>query len=82
MNKMEAFIYYNDLYDLYGNLLNDREREIFSLYHGEDFSLQEIADYKRVSKSAIGRAITTIHTKLDTFEEKLHFLEKKISYFL
>ena len=76
MDKVEKCIYYNDLYDLYGNLLTEREKEIFVLFYEEDLSLQEIADAKKVSKSAIGKAIQTITNKLETYEEKLHFLAK------
>ena len=76
MNRTEEFVYYNELFDLYGNLLNEREKEIFALFYEEDLSLQEIADMRNVSKSAIGSAISTINKKLDTYEEKLKFLEK------
>lgn len=76
MNRTEEYIYYNKLFDLYGNLLNEREKEIFSLFYEEDLSLQEIADVRSVSKSAIGNAITTINNKLNTYEEKLGFLNK------
>ncbi len=76
MNRTEEYIYYNKLFDIYGNLLNEREKEIFALFYEEDLSLQEIADVRCVSKSAIGNTITTINHKLDTYEEKLGFLEK------
>ncbi len=76
MNRTEEYIHYNQLFDIYGNLLNEREKEIFSLFYEEDLSLQEIADLRSVSKSAIGNTITTINNKLDTYEEKLEFLKK------
>ena len=76
MNRTEEFVYYNELFDLYGNLLNDREKEIFALFYEEDLSLQEIADMRNVSKSAIGSAISTINKKLDSYEEKLKCFEK------
>ncbi len=76
MNRTEEYIHYNKLFDLYGNLLNEREKEIFGLFYEEDLSLQEIADLRFVSKSAIGNAITIINQKLDGFEEKLEFLSK------
>lgn len=77
MNRTEEFVHYNALYDLYGSLLNERESTIFSLFYEEDLSLQEIADVRGVSKSAIGSAITTINKKLDRYEEKLGFSKKE-----
>ena len=76
MDKTLEYIHYNNLYDLYGNLLNEREREIFKLFYEEDLSLQEIADIRKVSKSAIGNTIKVIENKLDDYEKKLSFLEK------
>lgn len=76
MNRTEEYIYYNKLFDTYGNLLNEREKEIFILFYEEDLSLQEIANVRKVSKSAIGSAITTINKKLDAYEKKLGFLKK------
>lgn len=79
MNRTEEYIHYNQLFDIYGNLLNEREKEIFALFYEEDLSLQEIAKIRQVSKSAIGSAINTINKKLDTYEEKLGFLNIKAS---
>ncbi len=76
MNRTEGYIYYNKLFDLYGNLLNEREKEIFILFYEEDLSLQEIAEIRSVTKSAIGSAITIINKKLNLYEEKLNFLKK------
>jgi len=76
MDKTQECIHYNDLFDLYGNLLNEREREIFTLFYEEDLSLQEIADERMVSKSAIGKTIQVVNKKLEDYESKLHFLDK------
>ena len=76
MNRTEEHIHYNLLFDLYGNLLNEREREIYTLFYEEDLSLQEIAQLRKVSKSAIGSAIQTVNKKLDVYEQKLEFLKK------
>lgn len=76
MNRTEEYIYYNALFDLYGNLLNEREKEIYHLFYEEDLSLQEIAEIRGISKSAVGGAITTLTKKLQEYEKKLRFLEK------
>ena len=78
MNRTEEYIYYNALFDSYGALLNEREQEIFKLFYEEDLSLQEIANHRNVSKSAIGSAIKTINKKLAAYEEKLAFYKKML----
>ena len=77
MEKAQEYIYYNDLYDIYGSLLNEREQEIFTLFYKEDLSLQEIAFRRNISKSAVGKAIQTIHKKLNDYEDKLYFYERE-----
>lgn len=77
MNRTEECIYYNQLFDLYGNLLTNREKEIFNLFYEEDLSLQEIADLRNVSKSSIGKSIKIITEKLEEYEQKLGFLNKQ-----
>ena len=68
----EKYIYYNNLYDIYGELLTDKERQVFEDYYQEDLSLSEIADNKNISKSAVGKMLKTILDKLDSYEDKLH----------
>ena len=36
---MEKFVYYNLLFDLYGSLLTDKERNYFALYYEENLTL-------------------------------------------
>ena len=68
----EKYIYYNNLYDIYGELLTDKEKQVFKDYYQEDLSLSEIADNKSVSKSAVGKMIKNILEKLDNLENLLH----------
>lgn len=73
---MEKFVYYTKLFDCYKNLLNSHEKEIFSSYYEENLSMQEIADNRGVSKSAIGATIKNVEMKLASYERVLH-LEAK-----
>ena len=68
----EKYIYYNNLYDIYGELLTDKEKQVFKDYYQEDLSLSEIADNKSISKSAVGKMIKNILEKLDNLENILH----------
>lgn len=75
---MEKFLYYNELYLIYKDLINDNNREIFDLYYGENLSMQEIADIKNISKSRVGIVIKNVEKKLDKYENILKIYEKNI----
>ena len=57
---MEKFLYYNELYLIYKDLINDKTSEIFDLYYGENLSMQEIADMKNISRSREGSVIKNV----------------------
>ena len=41
------------LYDFYGELLTDRQKEFFDLYYNEDLSLSEIAENAEISRQGV-----------------------------
>ena len=73
---MKKLVHYNELFDVYKKLLKEDELEIFTDYYEEDFSMQEIADNIHLSKSAIGKKIKTIESKLDFYEQALEIVKK------
>lgn len=75
---MEKFLYYNALYLIYKDLLNQNNSEIFDLYYGENMTMQEIADLKCISKSRVGTIIKNVEKKLDTYENSLHIYFKNL----
>jgi hypothetical protein len=74
---MENREYLLSLYEIYINLLTNKEKQYFEDYYYEDYSLQEIADNNEVSKAYVGKYINGIESKLKSFEESLKLLEKK-----
>ena len=72
---MNEVVYYNNLFDIYGFLLTDNQKEIFSLYYEENLSLSEIAEYKKVSKSYIGKIINDTKKKLEFYEKNIKHYE-------
>lgn len=82
---MDDFLYYNELYTFYNELLTDREREYFSNYYLENLSLNEIALNFKVSKQAVSLMLNNIRIKLDNYEEILKlkkrddFMKKTLS---
>ena len=73
---MEDFVYYNNLFDVYSDLLTDKEQEAFRDYYQEDLSLSEIADSKSISRSAVQKMVKTVIEKLNYYEEKLHLYKE------
>ena len=76
---MEKFIYYNNLYLIYKDLLNDNYKEIFDLYYGDNLTMQEIADNKNLSKARVGVIIKNVEKKLDKYEETLKIASRNES---
>ncbi len=73
---------YLQLWDAYGPLLTDAQREICEKYYMYDLSLSEIAEEKGVSKQAVSDALKTSRELLDFYEDKLHFNEWNQKYSL
>ena len=54
---MKERIYLNNLYDIYGELLDSKKKEYFEMYYFDNLSLQEISDNLGVSRNAIFKQI-------------------------
>ena len=74
---MDEVIYYNSLYDLYGSLLTDKQREYFEDYYFHNMSYAEMADDYSVSRNAAFKQVHIVMEKLDEYEEKLKLYEKR-----
>ncbi|MBU1144046.1 MAG: hypothetical protein KKH92_10450 [Firmicutes bacterium] len=64
----------NQLFDLYGSLLTEKQRLYFELYYHEDYSLQEISEIYTVSRNAIFDHLKKVEEHLNLYEEKLQLL--------
>lgn len=73
---MDEKIYLMDLYDLYEELLNDKQKEYFKYYYFDNLSLGEIAEIIDVSRNAVHKNIKMIETKLKDYEIKLKLYYK------
>ena len=74
---MEKIVKVAELYDIYGPLLNEKQRDVINCYYNEDLPLQEIAENNNKSKQAISDMMTRTVDKLFEFEDELSLLEKK-----
>ncbi len=59
------------LMDFYGNLLNDKQRDIMQLYYGEDLSLAEIALEVGITRQGVRDNILRAEKELLQLEDAL-----------
>ncbi len=64
------------LYDFYGELLTDHQKEIYEQFVLEDLSLSEIAESAGISRQGVHDLIKRCNKILEGYEEKLHLVEK------
>jgi len=64
------------LYDFYGQLLTERQREVMRLYHEENYSLSEIAKEYDISRQGVHDTLKKAERALHEYEEKLGLVEK------
>ena len=64
------------LYDYYGELLTDLQKEYFESYYFDNLSLGEISEKENVSRNAVHKQIKSAEEKLNNYEEKLKIIEK------
>ena len=74
---MEKLIYLNNLYDLYGELLTDKQKLYFEEYYFNNLSYGEISEKYDISRAACFKQLKIIEEKLMEYEEKLKLLYKK-----
>ena len=65
------------LYDYYGQLLTDSQREYFEDYYFNNFSLGEIAEKLDISRNAVHKQLKTAIDKLKLYEKELQIISKK-----
>ena len=73
---MEEKIEQAYLYDFYGELLNDHQRQIYEDYIFNDLSLGEIASEAGISRQGVHDMIKRCTRTLEGYEKKLHLIQK------
>lgn len=67
------------LYDFYGELLNEHQKEIYEQFVLEDLSLGEIAKETGISRQGVHDLIKRCSQALRGYEKKLHLVAKFMS---
>lgn len=64
------------LFDFYGEMLTDKQRELFDLYYNEDLSLSEIAEHAGITRQGVRDAVVRAEHMLTALEDKLHLVSR------
>jgi len=73
---MEKIIERNLLFDFYGELLTERQRNIYQDAVYGDLSLSELADDYGISRQGVHDLIKRCDKTLEEYEQKLHLIER------
>ena len=64
------------LYDFYGELLTERQKEFFDLYYNEDLSLSEIAENSGISRQGVRDVIVRAEGIMQEVEDKTGLIRR------
>ena len=73
---MEKDLEYIELFEIYKELLTEKQRELFSSHYLFDLSLSEIAEQEGGSRQSVYNAVKKVKSKLDEYEKVLSLREK------
>ena len=64
------------LFDFYGELLTERQKEFFDLYYNEDLSLGEIAENAGISRQGVRDVIVRAEAAMQEIEDKTGIIKR------
>lgn len=64
------------LFDFYGDILTDKQKELFDLYYNEDLSLAEIAEHAGITRQGVRDGIVRAEHILRDTEKKLGLVKR------
>ena len=73
---MKELVYYTMLYDIYGELLTDKQKEYFEDYYFKNLSLSELATKYNISRNAIHKQLKETIKRLENYEDNLRLAKK------
>ena len=63
------------LFDFYGDLLTERQKEFYDLYYNDDLSLAEIAENYDITRQGVRDIIVRAEKTLEDIEEKTGLIQ-------
>ena len=73
---MEKFVEQGYLYDFYGELLTERQQQVYESVVLEDYSLSEVSEDLGISRQGVHDMIKRCNHTLEEYESRLHLVEK------
>lgn len=73
---MEKFVEQTLLYDFYGELLTERQQQVYESVVLENYSLSEVAEDLGISRQGVHDMIKRCNHTLEEYESRLHLVEK------
>ena len=73
---MEKFVEQTLLNDFYGELLTERQQQVYESVVLEDYSLSEVAEDLGISRQGVHDMIKRCNHTLEEYESRLHLVEK------
>jgi len=68
---MEKLLRNTLLYDFYGELLTERQKNIHHMYFFEDMTMEEIGERLEITRQSVNHSLKQAQKNLENFEEKL-----------
>ena len=75
-DKLKEKIELSNLFDFYGELLKNHNKQIFEDYILNDLSLSEIAEDQGISRQGVYDIVKRSSIQLKDFEEKINLIKK------
>ena len=83
---MEKIVEQTLLYDFYGELLTEHQRQVYEDVVLNDYSISEVAQERGISRQGVhdmikrcGKILDDYEQKLQDYEDKLHLVEKFVN---
>jgi len=78
MDILEKKIEIMELYDIYQNLLTEKQKQYIEAYYYDDLSITEISDNLNVSRNAVHDQVKRTVLKLEELEKNIQLKEKSL----
>lgn len=76
IKQIDTLVTLSLLFDFYGELLKENQKQVYEDYILNDLSLSEIAEQQGISRQGVHDIVKRCSNQLMKYEESLHLIEK------